>query len=324
MRRKLLTALLTLWLATTGTFVLLRQMPGDVLHNLALQIQSQQGVPYDDARKQAATLVNYDPDEPLLSQYGRYVTGLARGDLGNSMTYRIPVSEILLSALPWTLFLTAVSLGFSFTLGSLLGLLAAWRRRGPLDPALSLYATVTQAIPDFLLGVLLLVILGVTLRWFPLRGAYSLAVDPGLNLPFLVDVLHHVCLPALAFALPGLGGWAMAMRASALGVLGEDYLAVARAKGLTDRRILHRYLGRNAMLPLVAALPPALGSMLGGTMLVESIFGYPGVGYFLSQAIATRDYPMMQGLFLFFTAATVTGNLLAEGVSRRLDPRLKR
>lgn len=323
MRNKLLTALLTLWLAATGTFVLLRQMPGDVLHNWALQIQSQQGVPYEDARRMAATLINYDPDEPLWSQYLRYMGGLAHGDLGRSLTYRIPVGEIMLAALPWTLFLTGVSLSLSFLLGSLLGLLAAWKRRGWLDGAVSLYATVTQAIPDFLLGVLLLVALGVTLRWFPLRGAYSLAVDPGLNLPFLLDVLRHVFLPALAFALPGLGGWAMAMRASSVSVLGEDYLAVARAKGLKSGRILNRYLGRNALLPLVAALPPALGSMLGGTMLVESIFGYPGVGYFLSQAIATRDYTLMQGLFLFFTAATVAGNLLAEAVSRRLDPRLR-
>lgn len=323
MKKKLLTALLTLWLAATGTFVLLRQMPGDVLHNWALQIQSQQGVPYEDARRMAATLINYDPDEPLWSQYARYLGGLAHGDLGRSLTYRIPVSEIMLAALPWTLFLTAVSLSLSFLLGSLLGLLAAWRRRSPLDHAVSLYATVTQALPDFLIGVLLLVSLGVTLRWFPLRGAYGLAVEPGLNPAFCLDVLHHVFLPALAFALPGLGGWAMAMRASSVSVLGEDYLAVARAKGLKSGRILSRYLGRNALLPLVAALPPALGSMLGGTMLVESIFGYPGVGYFLSQAIATRDYTLMQGLFLFFTAATVAGNLLAEAVSRRLDPRLR-
>lgn len=320
MKRKLLTALLTLWLATTGTFVLLRQMPGDVLHNWALQIQAQQGVPYEEARKMAATLISYDPDEPLFAQYRRYMGELLQGNLGRSMTYRIPVSDILLSALPWTLFLTLTSLSLSFVLGAVLGLISAWRRRSAV---LSLYATVTQAIPDFLIGVLLLVTLGVSLRWFPLRGAYGLGVDPGLNLPFLADVLHHVFLPALAFALPGLGGWAMAMRASSLGVLNEDYLAVARAKGLKTRRILTRYLGKNALIPLVAALPPALGSMLGGTMLVESIFGYPGVGYFLSQAIATRDYPLMQGLFLVFTAATVAGNLISEAVQRRLDPRLR-
>lgn len=323
MRRKLLTALLTLWLATTGTFVLLRQMPGDVLHNWALLIQNQQGIPYEEARKQAATLISYDPDEPITSQYVRYLGGLARGDLGVSMSYRIPVSRILLSALPWTLFLTALALSLSFVLGSLLGLLAAWRRRSALDHAVSLYSTITQAVPDFLIGVLLLVALGVTLRWFPLRGAHGLGVDPGLNPQFLMNALYHAFLPALAFALPGLGGWAMAMRASSVSVLGEDYLAVARAKGLKASRILTRYLGRNALLPLVAALPPALGSMLGGTMLVESIFGYPGVGYFLSQAIAQRDYPLMQGLFLFFTAVTIVGNLLAEAVSRRLDPRLR-
>lgn len=323
MTRRLAIAALTLWLATTFTFVLLRQMPGDILHNWAMQIQAQQGIPYEEARRVAVTLVNYDPDEPVLRQYGRYLSELARGDLGRSLTYRIPVVEILASALPWTLFLTLVSLALSFALGSLLGLLAAWKRRGFLDPALSLYATFTQAVPDFLIGVLLLVGFGVVLRWFPLRGAYGLGVDPGWNLAFAADVVHHAMLPALAFALPGVGGWALAMRASAMSVLGEDYLAVARAKGLKTGRILSRYLGRNALLPLVAALPPALGSMLGGTMLVESIFGYPGVGYFLSQAIATRDYPLMQGLFLVFTAATVAGNLLAEAVSRRLDPRLR-
>ncbi|MEW6279560.1 MAG: ABC transporter permease [Candidatus Eremiobacterota bacterium] len=318
MRRKLATALVTLWVALTFTFVLIRQMPGDILHNWALQIQEQQKVPYEEARRMAAAILNYDPDEPLAEQYARYVGGLARGDLGTSLTYRIPVTTILAWCLPWTLFLTILSLAVSFTAGTALGLWVASRRRSWLDPALTFYATLTQAVPDFLIGVLLLVVFGVALGWFPLRGAYSLD-----GTPFALDVLRHAALPVLAFALPSVGGWALAMRASAVSVLGEDFLQVAQAKGLSPGRILVRYLGRNSILPLIAGLPAAFGSMLGGTMLIESVFGYPGVGYFLAQAVATRDYTLMQGLFLVFTAATVGGNLAAEWVSRRLDPRLR-
>ncbi|MBT9585031.1 ABC transporter permease [bacterium] len=324
MRKALAMAFLTVWAALTFTFVLIRQMPGDVLHTFALQIQNSQGIAYEQAREMAKLQINYDPDEPVLQQYLHYLGNLARGELGRSTTYRIPVSTLLLSALPWTLFITFLSAGVSFVVGVSLGLWAAWRRGSWLDPALTFYATFTQAVPDFLIGVMLLLLLGVRLQWMPLRGAYGPETDPGFTLVFVGSLLHHAILPVLAFSIPAVGSWALSAKASATSVLGEDYLLVARAKGLKPWRILRDYLGRNALLPLISSLATSLGALLGGSMLIETLFGYPGLGYFLAQSIGTRDYPLMQGLFLLSTVAIVVGNLGAEWLSRRLDPRLSR
>jgi peptide/nickel transport system permease protein len=322
LKKSILLALVTVWVALTFTFVLVRAMPGDILHSFALNIQNSQGISYDQAREQAKLLINWDPDQPVLEQYVTYVGNLAQGELGRSTTYRIPVADILLAALPWTVFITFVSAGFSFVVGVSLGLWAAWKRGSWLDPALTFYATVTQAIPDFLIGVLLLLVFGIHLEWVPLRGAYSPETDPGFNPAFLSSVLYHGILPVLAFSIPAVGSWALSAKASATSVLGEDYLLVARAKGLKPWRILRDYLGRNALLPLVASLATTVGGLLGGSMLIETMFGYPGLGYFLAQSIGTRDYPLMQGIFLLTTMAVVTSNVTAEIISRRLDPRV--
>ncbi len=324
MKKRLLLSLLTVWIALTFTFLLVRQMPGDVLHTLALQLQNTHGMAYAQAREMAKLQICYDPDEPVISQYFHYLGNLAQGELGRSSTYRIPVLDILLAALPWTVFITFLSAGFSFGIGTTLGFWTAWRRGSWLDPALTFYATLTQAIPDFLLGVMLLLVLGVQLQWLPLRGAYSPETDPGLNLPFLASLLQHSLLPVLAFSIPAVGSWALTAKATATSVLGEDYLLVARAKGLKPWRIMRDYLGRNAIIPLISSLATSLGALLGGSMLIETLFGFPGLGYFLAQSIGTRDYPLMQGLFLLSTLAIVAGNLAAEILSHRLDPRSRK
>lgn len=322
MRKALLVAALTVWVAMTFTFILIRQIPGDILHNFAVNIQNTQGVPYDQARELAKLQINWDPDKPLTDQYAHYLSSLAQGELGNSTNYRIPVATILKSALPWTVFITFTAAFSSFLVGVTLGLWAAWKRGSWLDPALTLYATITQAVPDFLIGVILLLTFGIRLEWMPLRGAYGPETDPGVNFAFLTSLAYHAVLPVLAFSIPAIGSWALSAKASATSVLGEDYLLVARAKGLRPWRILRDYLGRNALLPLVAGLASSLGGLLGGSMLVETMFGYPGLGYFLAQAIGTREYPLMQGIFLLSTVAIVGSNLLGEVVSRRLDPRV--
>lgn len=324
MKKSILLALITVWVALTFTFVLIRQMPGDVLHTFALNIQATQGVPYEIAREQAKLLISYDPDEPVWNQYVTYLSHLARGELGNSTTYRIPVSSILWAALPWTVFITFMAAGVSFLVGVSLGLWTAWRRGSWMDPALTFYATLTQAVPDFLIGVLLLLVFSIKLQWMPLRGAYSPETDASWNLAFIGSLFYHAILPVMAFSIPAIGSWALSAKATATSVLGEDYLLVARAKGLKPWRILRDYLGRNALLPLISSLATSLGALLGGSMLIETMFGYPGLGYFLAQSIGTRDYPLMQGLFLLSTLAIVVSNILAEALSRHLDPRVSR
>lgn len=321
--RKIVISFITIMVAVSFTFYLVRQMPGDIIHTLALEIQTRQGVSYNEAREIAKTQLAYDPDVPIYEQYIKYIGNLARGNLGLSLVYRIPVADIIKQALPWTIFITSSSVIISFILGTLLGTTIAWKRKSILDPIITLYATVTQAIPDFLIGLMLLVFFGVTLRWFPMRGAYGPDVDPGFNLPFILDVLYHAILPVLAFSIQAVGGWALAMKASATAVLGEDYINVAKAKGLSEGRIIIDYLGRNAILPQITSLAITLGAMLGGSMLVETIFGYPGVGFFLGRAIGTRDYTMIQGLFLVTTVAIIFANLIADVVYTKLDPRIK-
>ena len=322
--RKLLIAVLTIIVAMTFTFFLIRQMPGDIVHTWALQIQMQQGISFEEAEEIAKTMMNYDAEAPLYTQYIKYVKNLVLdGNLGYSLTYRIPVSLILKKALPWTLFITSLSVILSFIIGALLGATVAWKRKTILEPLVTLYATITQAVPDFLIGLILLVVLGVNLRIFPMRGAYGPDVDPGFNIPFILDIFYHAVLPVLAFSLQAIGGWALAMKATSTGVLGEDYMNVARAKGLKESRILLRYLGKNAVIPLVTSLAIALATMLGGSMLVETIFGYPGLGFFFAQAINTRDYSLIQGLFLITTVAVIFANLLADIIYTKLDPRIE-
>ncbi len=322
--RKIVTSVITIFVAITFTFFLVRMMPGDIVHTLAVQIQMQQGVSYDEAREIAKAQLNIDPDVPIYTQYISYIKNLLlHGNLGLSRTYRIPVSVIIRKALPWTIFITTTSVILSFTIGVLLGTTVAWKRKTILDPIISLYATITQAVPNFLIGLILLVIFGVTLRWFPMRGAYGPNVEAGFNIPFILDVLYHGTLPILAFSIQAVGGWALAMKASATSVLGEDYINVARAKGLSEQRIIVHYLGKNAILPLITSLAITIGSMLGGSMLVETIFGYPGLGYFFGQAIATRDYSLIQGLFLITTVAIIVANLIADILYTKLDPRIK-
>lgn len=322
--RKVVISLLTIAVAMTFTFFLVRQMPGDIIHTMALNISMQQGISYDEAREIAKTQLNYDPTVPIYVQYFKYVGNLLfKGQLGQSQTYRIPVRVILAKALPWTLFITSISVIISFIIGVLLGTTVAWKQNHWLEPAITLYATITQAVPDFLIGLILLVVFGVFLRWFPMRGAHGPDVTPGFNIPFFADALYHAVLPVAAFSMQAVGGWALAMKATATGVLSEDYINVARAKGLTDQRIITQYLGRNAILPLVTSLAITLGSMLGGSMLVETIFGYPGLGFFFGQAIATRDYSLIQGLFLLTTVAIIAANLFADLLYTRLDPRIK-
>jgi len=322
-QNKLLSGLLTILAATLISFVLIRLMPGDFLELRASELVQQQGLPYATAYKIASTQYQYDPSVPVWQQFFNYLSGLLQGNLGTSMTLRIPVSTVIWQALPWTLFLSVISLALSFSMGISLGILAAWyRRKRWFEALVNGLSVISQAIPDFLIGLLLLVFLGVRLRWFPLRGAYDISTDPGFNLPFLLSALQHAILPALAFTLASVGGWILAMRAAALQVLSEDYIQVARAKGLKQRRIFVRYLARNAIMPPVNALAIAFASMISGSIFVEWMFAYPGIGYFFGYAIGNRDFTLLQGILLVATVTMVLANMVADAIAAWIDPRI--
>lgn len=199
----------------------------------------------------------------------------------------------------------------------------AWKRNTVLDPIVSTYASIASALPDYIVGMILIIIFASNLKWFPTRGAYDSSVLPGLNIPFIVNALFHAVLPVAAYVITGLGGWALIMKGNAMSVLGEDYIMAARARGLRDRRVIITYVGRNAMLPLITGLAISFAMMFGGSPLIENIFVYPGIGYFFNQAVIRRDYALMQGLFLLTTVAVVLANLVAELLYSVLDPRVR-
>lgn len=321
--RKVLISLFTIFVAMSLTFILIRNMPGDIIYSMALDKASSEGIPFDVAYEEVKGMYGIASDEPLYIQYFKYITNILRGNLGNSVQYQIPVLKIILSALPWTLLVLSISITLSFMIGIVVGMLAAWKRKTLLAPFVSIYASITDATPDYLTAVMLLIIFAVNLRWFPLKGAYDVDVVPGFNLKFIGNVLYHAFLPILAYTIENVGGWMLIMKASATSVLGEDYVTAAQMKGLKERRIAVSYVGRNAILPPFTRLAIAIGGMLGGSALIESVFAYPGIGFFFGKAVALRDYPLMQGLFLLTTVGIIVANLLADFLYSKLDPRVR-
>lgn len=324
MLRKLANAIVTLFIAATITFFLVQVVPGDPIYTMALEIAVAWGIPIEQAYTMAAAMWGGpDPNLPIYSRYIQYLTSLARGDLGWSYLYRVSVNEIIVEALPWTLLVVSISTIISFSLGSFIGLVTAWRRKGPLNPLALGYASLADALPPFIAAIVILMIFAVQLRWFPLGGAFDTRLAVGWNLPFIVSVLHHAALPVIAFSVSAVGSWILIVRGSATNVLGEDYVYAAKARGLKERRIFLAYVGRNAILPPVTLLAIAFAVMLGGAVFIESIFRYPGIGFFFAEAVMRRDHGMMQGLFLMTTFGIIAANLITDLIYPILDPRVR-
>jgi len=316
-------ALMTIVVVAIVAFLIIQNAPGDPLYEWAMDMVQTSGLDFETAYRIAAQMYGYDPHESLLHRLGVYLGRLLRGDLGYSMIYRVSVNKIIAKALPWTAFVVSVALLLSFFIGVALGTGIAWKRRSLLDPVVTGYASLTAATPDYVTAMLLLLFFAIRLRWFPSKGAYDIGLTPGFNMQFISNVLYHAALPILSYTLEGIGGWALAMKGSAISVLGEDYIVAAKARGLRDRRILVSYLARNSILPLITALAISFGGMFGGSILIETIFNYPGMGWFFSQALMRKDYGMLQGLFLLTITATILANFLADILYTRLDPRVR-
>jgi peptide/nickel transport system permease protein len=302
-------------------------MPGNPIAVYINELIVQYGIPYDEARDQAASLFAIDLDAPVMGQYVDYLANLAQGDLGTSL--RSPgtsVTSIIAKFLPWTIFSVGVGLLISFTIGMTLGMLAAFRRDAAWEPVISGIGSILSSIPDYIIGILLLVYLGV--RWklvdiTAMRGSYTAGVEPGFSAEFIKDIFFHAALPITTYVLATFGGWLLTMKSNTISTLGEDYVTVARARGLRERRITTAYVGRNASLPLISFLAISIGFIVGGSILIETIFVYQGIGFALRDAINSRDYPVMQGIFLVITIAVILSNLMADYVYGWLDPRVR-
>jgi peptide/nickel transport system permease protein len=312
--------LLAGWVALTLNFFLPRLMPGDPATALFARFRGRLAPEAMAALRETFGLT----DAPLWSQYLTYLGHALRGDLGISVAYfPSPVTAVIATGLVWTLFLAGTAVVVSFALGTLLGVAAAWWRRGWVDTWLPAALVFLGAFPYFWLAMVALYALGFTLGWFPLGHAYGDDLTPGWNAAFLADVARHAVLPIGTIVVATLGGWLLSMRNTMISVLGSDYVNLARAKGLPPSRVALRYAARNALLPSVTGFGMALGFVLGGSLLTEIVFSYPGQGYLLVQAVRNQDYPLMQGIFLVITLAVLGANWLVDLVYLWLDPRTR-
>lgn len=326
--RAVLKAVLTIWTTITLTFWLIRLMPGNPIDLKIDELTREGAITYDEARVMASSLFRIDLTRPIHEQYIEYMGDVARADLGTSfLSAGTSVSSIILSVLPWTLFAVGTGLFLSFLVGILLGILAAYRRGGMTDNVATTAGSIVSSVPNYLVALLIILVLGVQLRWIPItqmRGAYSANVQPGFTPEFIGDIFFHAALPISVFFLATIGHWILSMRGSTLAALEEDYVNAARARGIGDVRIATGYVGRNAILPLVSQLAIAAGAAVGGAVFIERVFVYQGMGLRLVTAINQRDYPVMQGIVLVTTVAIVVANLIADLVYSKLDPRIGR
>jgi peptide/nickel transport system permease protein len=325
--RVIASGLLTIWVVSTFTFVLIRQMPGNPVDVRISELMDRQGMTEEEARRAVATIFNFDPDRPLLLQYGDFLGGLVRGDLGDSITRSgISVTSIILRYLPWTLFCVGLSLIISFVLGILIGLAMGYWRGSWFDNLMTTLASVVSGIPDYIIALLVIMVLGVQFGWFnvgSVRGGVDPNIPPGFTLEYIGSIIQYALLPISIYVVSSIGNWILAMKSSTISTLGEDYIAVAKARGLSERRVLTAYVGRNAMLPLVTRLAISVGFIFSGTVIIEQLFQYPGLGLNLVVAISSRDYTTMQGIFLVITSSVVFANILADLVIGWLDPRVR-
>lgn len=316
--------LATLWAAVTLNFLIPRLQPGDPAQAILSRLTGKSQA-VDPAQLEAVRKMLGAPDGNLLAQYGDYLVALAHGQFGVSYTYYpYTVTQVIGEAIPWTLVLVGVTQILSFFIGTVLGAWAAYRRNTRTDSWITLGSTFVGTLPFFWLALLLIFVFAITLRWFPDGGGYGGGSEPGWNWLFFSDAFQHSVLPGLSLLITGPIGWILGMRNNMVQTLGEDYARLARAKGLSRRRIALTYGARIAILPNVTGFAIALGSILGGTVLVETIFNYPGMGRLLLEAVSNKDFPLMQTLFLFTTVGVLIANFLADVAYGFLDPRVRR
>jgi peptide/nickel transport system permease protein len=311
----------TAWAAITINFFIPRMIPGDPVSALLARFQGQMNT---DAIQSLYVLFGIDKDQSLFSQYIDYWKQLAHGDLGLSFTaFPSPVSEVIVQSLPWTLALVGITTILSFFIGTGLGVLAGWRRGSWTDGLLPV-TTFLSSVPYFWLGLLSIYLLTGPDSFFPASGGYTPGLVPAFDQYFIPSAIQHSLLPALTILISSVSGWILSMRNMMVTVSAEDYITVAHAKGLSDRRVALNYAARNALLPNVSGFALSLGFIVGGTLLVEIVFSYPGVGFQLFRAVGSHDYPLMQGIFLIITISVLVANLIADIAYLMLDPRTRK
>jgi peptide/nickel transport system permease protein len=312
--RKTFQATVTLLFVLVFNFYLFRIMPGDPVRLLA---RSQHLSPEDIADQ----ISSLGLDKPLVEQAGIYLRNTLTGDLGISLRSGEPVTEIISAKLWPTILLVGIATLLSTAIGVLVGIKGAWRRGSTFDTTSLFGSLVLYAMPEGWLGMILLITFGGLLGWFP-TGQYASTASGG-GLSHVVDVANHLFLPCLTLTLGYLGEYAIIMRSSLMEVMSEDFVMTARAKGVPDRLVRRRHAVPNAILPTFTLVFYSFGFVLGGSVIIEAVYSWPGVGQLTYTAIGQLNYPVLQGIFLLFSAAVIFFNLLADMLYGYLDPRVR-
>jgi len=324
--KRISTYILTLFVGLTVTFVLFRLVPGNPIGALLTSMEQQYSYSVPEARKvidEYKRAFNLEGD--LFTQYVTFLKELIlHQNLGPSfISFPKPAQELIARALPWSIGLLGVSVIIAWILGNVIGVLAGWLKDKKISQALFVFSLFFSQIPSYFLAIILVLTLGYMLTLFPTRGAYSPTATPGLTIDFILDVIRHAVLPSLSLILVSFCGWIISMRSLVVSILGEDYLIFAEAKGLPKKKIFSRYVMRNALLPQVTGLAMTLGFTVNGSLIVESIYVYPGIGTLFSNAITYLDYNTIYGCVLVSMLTVLTANLILDFVYPLIDPRVR-
>jgi peptide/nickel transport system permease protein len=323
--RRFVFLIIVIWTAATILFLLPRLSRVNPIRERFMAIARATGyLPADLNNIIANFEVKFGLDKPLPQQYVDYMSGILRGDLGVSlMSYPKTVNQLIGEALPWTLGLLSVTTILTFLIGTAVGALASWPRSPHWVKNMVTPLIVLAAIPPQVLGLLLIYFLAFRMKMFPMGGAYNIGVTKSLSLTFALDVINHAFLPALTLVLAYIGFWALSMRGMGITVQGEDYVLFAEHKGLQEKRIFYAYYVRNAILPQVTSLALAFGGIISAGILVENVFGFPGIGATLSSAIAANDYFVIYGIGFITIFAVGISMLVVDLIYPLLDPRIR-
>ncbi len=308
------------WAAITVNFFLPRAMPGNAVEAIMSKFPNLQPSTYHALE----AMLGVGHPGSLWHQYLSYLSHLAHFDFGISVSsYPASVSSLLVQTIPWTLALVGTATVIAFFLGTFLGIIAGWRNGGWLDRLLPGLMFV-QAMPYFFLALLLLWVLAVkVLHVFPIGQGYDGGLIPGWHWGFIASAIVHSLLPAFTIVITSLAGWMLQMRNVMITTIGEDYVLAAQAKGLSNRRVIFTYAARNAFLPQLQGFGLALGFVVGGAIVMEIVFSYPGIGNLLLSAVQSDDFPLMQAIFLVITFAVLLANLIVDLIIVAVDPRVR-
>jgi peptide/nickel transport system permease protein len=331
LRDRVLQALVTVWGIVTLSFFLNKSMPGGPIEALEADIREnpyKYGVsqnPTDtEVNRVVESLVQIPPNKPIWEAYVDYMVDVfVHLDFGQSITMAggVDVTQLILLRAPWTVFLSTIGLLYGAIIGIALGSVMAYYEGTSFDIGMSVSIVLSRSIPYYIAAIFLLFLFGFQWGWFPTGGHVNPDLTPGLNWPWVSSVFYHATLPALSFILTGFGGRALGMRANAVRLLGSEYVRNARLRGLSTSHISITYLARNAVLPIWTSIVVSLGGLLGGSVILERIFQYPGMGDLMFEAAILRDFPVLMASLIMVTVLFVIGTLIADFTYPLIDPR---